>query len=110
MSDREDGFADNWFGTFCRGLKDFINAFDVNPLALVAFLVINTMVMTYLHAIFDWFRVPEWWWGVTGILVMVVTLILGKHTVGYLIASKLNSPTGQPPNVQDPSAPKPPGT
>lgn len=107
MADRNNGFADNWWGTFCRALRDFINAFDVNPLALVAFLVLNTMVMTYLHAIFDWFRVPEWWWGVSGVLFMVIALLLGKHTVGYLIASGWNSPKGAPPNVPDPSAPKP---
>ena len=62
MTERNNGFADNFWGTFCRALRDFINAFDVNPLCLVAFLVINTMVMAYLHATFDWFRVPDWWW------------------------------------------------
>src|SRR5512145_2119369 len=99
MADRANGFADNWWGVVCRCVKDFINAFDVNPLALVAFLVINTMVMAYLHAIFDWFRVPDWWWGANGVLFLIVAVILGKHTAGFFIASKYNSPAGQPPIV-----------
>ncbi|MFZ3043883.1 MAG: hypothetical protein WA058_02115 [Minisyncoccia bacterium] len=107
--DRNNGFAENWWGTFCRGLKDFINAFDVNPLCLVAFLVCNTMVMAYLHSIFDWFRAPDWWWGVNGVLFLIVGAILIKHTWGYTVASKYNSPVGTPPNVPDPSAPKPGG-
>ena len=115
MADRSNGFADNFWGTFCRALRDFINAFDVNPLALVAFLIINTMLMAWFHAIFDWFRVPDWWWGVNGVLFMIVVILLGKHTAGYYIASKLNSEHGKPPipagTTPDPAAPeKPPGT
>lgn len=107
MVERSNGFADNWWGVFCRALRDFINAFDVNPLCLVAFLVCNTMVMAYLHAIFDWFRVPDWWWGVNGVLFLMVGAILIKHTWGYSINSRYNSPTGEPPKTIDPSAPKP---
>jgi len=100
--DRNNGFADNWWGTFCRGLRDFLNAWDVNPLALVAFLVVQTMIMAYLHAIFEWFRVPDWWWGLNGVLFLTVTVLLGKHTAGFLIASKLNSEQGRPPNTVAP--------
>ena len=102
MVERNNGFADNWWGTICRGLRDFINAFDVNPLALVAFLILNTMLMAWFHAIFDWFRVPDWWWGINGVLFMIVAVLLGKHTLGFLIASKLNSEQGKPPNTVAP--------
>jgi len=107
MADRSNGFADNFWGVICRALRDLINAFDVNPLCLVTFLVINTMIMAYLHAIFDWFRVPDWWWGVNGVLFLMVVSILGKHTIGYLIASKMNSPQGEPPDIPDPSIKSP---
>jgi predicted membrane channel-forming protein YqfA (hemolysin III family) len=90
-------------------MKDFINAFDVNPLCLVAFLVCNTMVMAYLHSIFDWFRAPDWWWGVNGVLFLIVGAILIKHTWGYTVASKYNSQAGEPPKINDPAAPKPGG-
>ena len=104
--DRNNGFAENWWGTFCRGLKDFINAFDVNPLCLVAFLVIDTMLMAWFHAIFDWFRVPDWWVGPAGILALMVGAILIKHTWGYTVASKYNSPAGAPPPSSASPAPK----
>jgi len=97
MADRYNGFADNKWGVLCRGVKDAINAFDVNPLALVAFLIINTCVMAWFHAIFDWFRVPDWWWGSGGVLFMVTAVLLGKHTAGYYIASKYNSKPGESP-------------
>jgi hypothetical protein len=109
MMDRNNGFAPNWWGTLCRGLRDFANAFDVNPLALVSFLVVNTMIMAWFHAIFDWFRVPEWWYGPTGVLFLIVTAILVKHTWGYTINSKYNSPAGVPP-VLPPGAPDPGGS
>jgi len=108
MGDRSNGFADNRWGVVCRALKDLINAFDVNPLALVAFLVVNTMIMAYLHATIDWFRVPDWWWGPTGVLFLMVVSILGKHTVGYYIASKLNSEQGEPPKIPGDPPPDPP--
>lgn len=104
--DRNNGFAANWWGTVCRAARDAVCVFDVNPLALVAFLVINTMAMAWMHAIFDWFRVPEWWYGMNGVLFLIVTVLLGKHTVGFLIASKLNSKPGEPPVTGDSPPPK----
>lgn len=105
-TDRSNGFADNWWGTFCRALRDFINAFDVNPLCLVAFLVIDTMIMAWLDSIFDWFHVPDYWTGPTGILALIVGAILIKHTWGYTISSKYNSPIGEAPKTPDPAPPK----
>ena len=107
-----NGFIDNWWGTFCKCVRSFILIFDVNPLALVAFLVCNTAVMAWVELLTQgtFFTTPEWWVGPSGVLFLVIVTLLGKHTVGYLIASKYNSPQGENPNTPpDPTAPKPQG-
>lgn len=110
MSDRSNGFADNFWGTICRAIKDFLNAFDVSAMALVGALTFFTMAMATVE-IFGpaaWVT-PEWWWGPSGIFFLVVVTLMGKHTLGYYISSKLNSPQGQPPVVSDTGVAKPAG-
>ena len=105
--DRSNGFADNWWGTFCRGLRDIISAFDVNPLCLVAFLVCNTAAMAWIELLTQgtFFTTPEWWVGPSGVLFLVIGAILIKHTWGYTINSKYNSPAGAaPPPTDEPKA------
>jgi uncharacterized YccA/Bax inhibitor family protein len=94
-----NGFVENWWGDICKAVRSFILIFDVNPLALVAFLICNTAVMAWVELLTQGtlFTTPEWWVGPTGVLYLVIVTLLGKHTVGYLIASKYNSPQGTAP-------------
>lgn len=115
MADRNNGFADNWWGTFCRALRDFINAFDVSAMALCGALVITTCIMAAIELLTpDNYVTPDWWVGPSGVLFLVIVTLLGKHTAGYWISSKLNSPQGEPPKIPpaapDPGGTKPPGT
>lgn len=110
MAERNNGFADNRWGTFCRGIRDLLNAFDVSAMALVGILIIFTGVMAWVELLTQGrlFTTPEWWVGPSGVLFLVIVTLLGKHTVGYGIASRWNSPKGKPPNL--PSVAPDPGT
>lgn len=105
--ERSNGFSDNWWGTFCRGIRDFLNAFDVSAMALVGALVVTTCIMAALELFLSaYYFTPDWWVGPSGVLFLVIVTLLGKHTIGYGIASKYNSPEGQPPKLP-PGAPDP---
>lgn len=111
MSDRNNGFADNWWGTFCRGIRDILNAFDVSAMSLAGILIVWTCVMATIELLTpDNYVTPAWWVGPTGVLFLAVVTLLGKHTIGYGIASKWNSPKGSPPELAngatDPNVPK----
>ena len=102
-----NGFAENTWGRFCRGLRDFINAFDVSAMALVSILIIWTCIMATIELCTpDNWTTPQWWVGPSGVLFLVVVTLLGKHATGFWIASKYNSPEGQPPKLP-PGAPDP---
>jgi len=95
------GFAPNRWGTFCRGINDFLNAFDVSSMALASILIIFTGGMAWFELLTKgviW-TTPEWWVGPSGVLFLVVVSLLGKHTVGYGIASKWNSPKNAAPEL-----------
>ncbi|MCK9361927.1 hypothetical protein M0Q28_06960 [Patescibacteria group bacterium] len=111
MADRNNGFADNFWGTFCRGIRDLLNAFDVSAMALVGILIIFTGAMAWVELLTQGilFTTPEWWVGPSGVLFLVIVTLLGKHSTGFWIASKYNSPEGQPPALP-PGAPDPGGT
>jgi hypothetical protein len=95
------GFAPNRWGTFCRGIRDFLNAFDVSSMALASILIIFTGGMAWFELLTKgviW-TTPEWWVGPSGVLFLVVVTLLGKHTAGFAIASLWNSPKDAPPEL-----------
>jgi hypothetical protein len=111
---RNNGFMDNWWGMMCRAIRDLLNAFDVSAMAMAGILIVWTCIMATIELftpsnIFT----PEWWVGPSGVLFLVIVTLLGKHTIGYGIASKYNSPQGVKPELPseapDPGGAKPGG-
>lgn len=101
-----------WIGKVIRSFDQYLGAW-------VGFLIFNTAAAMWVEKMFvmiRWnpekemfvnqpmFPTPDWWWGLNGMVAIILVPSLAKLGFGYWTNSKLNSALGQPPGATDPAA------